>query len=153
MKLFRSAGLVLGFLFLVGVLATPPAVADMTVYVMGFRGEFGTLDLSNPNDIIFNLIKDTGLHTAGMGFTSSGSLYLLDINFTAANLYNINPATGNSQKIGNLTDTALGATMGPDGKTMYAIDQNSPAGIYTLSPPLDHDQSHREHGDRLAGSI
>ncbi len=106
MKSVRSAGVGFARLFLVGVLATPSAVADMTVYVIGFQGEFGSLDLSNPNDITFNLIKDTGLRTAGMGFTSSGSLYLLDINFTAANLYNIDPTTGNSQKIGSLTDTA-----------------------------------------------
>ena len=107
----------------------------MTVYVIGFQGEFGSLDLSNPNDITFNLIKDTGLRTAGMGFTSSGSLYLLDINFTAANLYNIDPDHGGLPEDWNLTDTALGATIGPDGNTMYAIDQNSPAGFYSLSPP------------------
>lgn len=135
MKTNRSAAFALGFLFLSGLTTSPGSAADMTVYVIGFQGEFGTLDLSNPDDITFNLIKKTGIRTAGMGFTSSGSLYLLDLNFTASHLLNINPTNGNSQDLGTLPDTAFGATIGPDGQTMYAIDQNSPAGLFSLTPP------------------
>ena len=135
MKSGYRASLFLAVVLLGGFMTTSVSASSMMAYVIGFRGEFGTLDLSNPDDISFSLIKDTGLRTAGMGFTSSGSLYLLDLNFTAAHLVSIDPTTGNSQSIGSLTDTALGATIGPDGKTMYAIDQNSPAGLYSLSPP------------------
>ena len=124
MRSLRYIGVVFGTVLLSGIMTRPVAAGSMTVYVMGFQGEFGTLDLSNPADITFNLIKDTGVRTAGMGFTSSGSLYLLNLNFTAAHLLNIDPTNGNVQDLGAVNDTALGATIGPDGKTMYAIDQN-----------------------------
>lgn len=135
MKLRAATSCFMGAILLSGIMTGPVAAGNMTVYVIGFRGEFGTLDLSNPSDITFNSIKNMGIRTAGMGFTSSGSLYLLDLNFTAAHLLNIDPTNGNFHDLGAVGDTALGATMGLDGKTMYAIDQNSPAGVYSLTPP------------------
>jgi hypothetical protein len=109
----------------------------MTVYVSGFGGEFGTIDLSNPSNITYHSIGNTGLRTAGMGFTSNGNLYLLDLHLNLSNsdLWQINPLTAGKTNLGGVGQTGLGATIGPDGKTMYAIDQNVPAGLYTLAPP------------------
>ena len=135
MKTLRLFTASLCLIVVSGTLPHAAQAGSLTVYVAGSQGEFGTLDLSNPADIQFASIGNIGRHSAGMGFTSNGNLYLLDLNFTSAHLLQINPSSGSFTDLGAVGPTALGATMGPDGNTMYAIDQNVPANLYTLAPP------------------
>jgi hypothetical protein len=127
MKWVRVVPFLLAGLVVMGFTARSASADGMIVYVAGSGGEFGTLNLSNPANITYQSIGATSPLIYGMGFTSNGNLFDSD-------LYQINAANGNTTDLGNVGDV-IGATIGPDGKTMYEFEYGPYGNLFTLTPP------------------
>jgi hypothetical protein len=135
MKSFRFAGFILVVILLLLAPGRPAVAGNLTVYVGGLGREFGTLDLSNPANIIFSEIGTTSQVFAGMGFGADGSLYGLDGDFVNSHLRRINVADASTVDLGTIGQTSIGATTDPTGTKMYSIDQNSPGLFYSVTLP------------------
>jgi hypothetical protein len=107
MKRFRLTLFILSALLITELTGRTAGAGGLRVYVAGFGGEFGTLDLSNPSNITYSPIGNTGLNLAGIGFASDGNLYGMKFNFTESHLWRINVSNENTTDLGGIGQIAF----------------------------------------------